>query len=125
MVDCWQFLIFTSSILGITGTSLAGSAIGAISGEAEKSVFHYLLLMVVCYTLSAVISYVLAVLMIKISQKMATKMRADVYDKLVTLPVGFFDAKQTGEIVSTISYDINTVNESVYNDFASVDSCTY
>ncbi len=113
-------LTFVSSILGITGTSLAGSAIGAIAGESERGVFYYLGLMVVCYTASAAISYVHSVVMIKISQKMAAKMRADVYDKLVTLPVGFFDTRQTGEIVSTISYDINTVNESVSGDFVQI-----
>ena len=113
-------LTFVSSILGITGTSLAGSAIGAIAGESERGVFYYLGLMVICYTVSAVVSYVHSVVMIKISQKMAAKMRADVYDKLVTLPVGFFDSKQTGEIVSTISYDINTVNESVSGDFVQI-----
>lgn len=113
-------LTFVSSILGITGTSLAGTAIGAIAGESPKSVFYYLVLMVICYTVSAFISYVHAVLMIRISQKMAAKMRADVFDKLITLPVGFFDSRQTGELVSTISYDINTVNESVSGDFVQI-----
>lgn len=113
-------LTFASSILGITGTSLAGSAIGAIVGDGDKSVFYYLILMVIFYTVSAVISYCHSLIMIKISQKMAAKMRADVYDKLITLPIGFFDSKQTGEIVSTISYDINTVNESVSGDFVQI-----
>ncbi len=109
-----------SSILGITGTSLAGSAIGAISGEAEHDVFYYLILMVACYTVSVAISYALAVLMISLSQKIVAKMRTDVYNNLVKLPVGFFDKKQAGEIVSTISYDINTVNESLSNDFLQI-----
>ena len=113
-------LTFVSSMLGITGTSLAGSAIGAIAGDSEKGVFYYLTLMVICYTVSAVVSYCHSLIMIKISQKMAAKMRTDVYDKLITLPVGFFDSKQTGEIVSTISYDVNTVNESVSGDFVQI-----
>ena len=113
-------LTFVSSMLGITGTSLAGSAIGAIAGDSEKDVFYYLFLMVICYAVSAAVSYVHSLIMIRISQKMATKMRADVYDKLITLPVGFFDSKQTGEIVSTVSYDINTVNESVSGDFVQI-----
>ena len=113
-------LTFVSSTLGITGTSLAGSAIGAIAGESENGVFYYLVLMVICYTVSATVSYCHSLIMIKISQKMAAKMRADVYNKLVTLPVSFFDSKQAGEIVSTISYDINTVNESVSGDFVQI-----
>ena len=109
-----------SAVLGITGTSLAGSAIGAISGESEHHVFYYLVLMIILYAISTLISYLLSVLMISLSQKIVSKMRIDVYNKLVKLPVGFFDRKQAGEIVSTISYDINTVNESLSNDFLQI-----
>ena len=35
-------LTFVSSMLGITGTSLAGSAIGALAGEDRESPFYYL-----------------------------------------------------------------------------------
>lgn len=114
-------LTAVSSILSITGTSLAGSAIGAIAKESsEHSVKYYLVLMVILYTVSAVISYLLSVLMVKISQSIVSKMRNDVYDKLVRLPVGFYDKKQAGELVSTISYDINTVNESLSSDFIQI-----
>ena len=109
-----------SGTLGINGTALAGEAIGAIAGESEGSVYYYLLLMVICYTASTVISYLLSVMMVSISHKMACKMRTDVYNKLLKLPVSFFDKKQTGEIVSTVTYDINTVNESLSTDFIQI-----
>jgi len=117
---CALILTCVSGILGITGTSLAGEAIGAITGEAERGVFYYLIKMVVFYTISTVISYFLSVLMISLSQKMSSEMRKDVYDKLVTLPVGFFDKRQAGELVSTVTYDVNTVNESVANDLIQI-----
>lgn len=113
-------LTVASSVLAILGTSLAGSAIGAIAGESETSVFNYLLRMVLFYLLSAAISYCLSLLMIRLSQSIVNKMRGDVYDRLVTLPVGFFDRHQAGELVSTISYDINTVNESLSHDFLQI-----
>lgn len=114
-------LTVVSSILGITGTSLAGSAIGAIAKEDnDHSVWYYLCFMAILYTVSALISYLLAVLMVKISQSIVNKMRTDLYDKLVKLPVEFFDKKQAGELVSTISYDINTVNESLSSDFIQI-----
>ncbi len=109
-----------SAVLGISGTSLAGSAVGAIAGEAEHGVPYYLVLMIVFYTLSVLISYALSVLMISLSQKICAKMRTDVYNNLVKLPVGFFDKKQAGELVSIISYDINTINESLSNDFLQI-----
>ncbi len=114
-------LTVVSSVLGITGTSLAGSAIGAIANEDNgHGVGFYLILMVIFYTLSALISYFLSVIMVTVSQKTVDKMRNDVYSNLVRLPVSFFDKKQAGELVSTISYDINTVNEALSSDFIQI-----
>lgn len=114
-------LTVISSVLSITGTSLAGSAIGAIANEDNgHGVGYYLILMVIFYTLSALISYFLSVTMVVVSQKIVNKMRNDVYEKLVRLPVSFFDKKQAGELVSTVSYDINTVNESLSSDFIQI-----
>lgn len=113
-------LTMLSSVLSITGTSLAADAIGAISGESEHPVYVYLVFMVVFYVLSAVISYLLSVMMVKISQRMVHRMRTDIYDRLISLPVSFFDTKQAGELVSVISYDVNTVNETLSSDFIQI-----
>ncbi len=109
-----------SSILSITGTTLAADAIASIAGESQYPVYIYLIFMVVFYAISAIISYLLSVMMVKISQKMVHRMRTDIYNKLVSLPVGFFDTKQAGELVSVISYDVNTVNETLSNDFIQI-----
>ena len=43
-------------------------------------------------------------------------MRQDVFEKLMTLPVGYFDKLQAGDIINRISYDIDTLNASLSND---------
>ena len=113
-------LTIIAGVFSITGTSLAGQAIGAIAGEGDHGVFYYVWQMVAFYLLSAVITYVRAVIMMNLTQRMVAKMRSDVYDKLVELPIGYFDAKQAGEIVSTISYDVNTVSETLATDFMQI-----
>lgn len=114
------FLTVVSGVLSITGTSLAATAIGAIAGENSTDVYSYLLLMVLFYVLSAAISYLLSVAMLRLSQRIVAKMREDIYRKLVTLPVGFFDRHQAGEIVSTVTYDVNTIGESLSSDFLQI-----
>ncbi len=109
-----------TGILSISGTSLAGEAIGAIAGEGERKVYYYVTLMVLCYSASALISYLRSVIMLKLTQRMVAKMRADVYENLAELPVGFFDRRQAGELVSTISYDVNTVGETLAHDFLQI-----
>jgi ATP-binding cassette subfamily B protein len=60
--------------------------------------------------------------MISLSQRCARQMRKNVFDKLMELPVSFFDTNQTGDILSRISYDIDTVNTSLANDLLQI--CT-
>ena len=47
-------------------------------------------------------------------------MRQQVFDRLTLLPVKYFDRHQTGDIVSHISYDIDTVNASLSNDLLQI-----
>ena len=58
--------------------------------------------------------------MIQLSQKVVFRMRKDLFDKLSSLPVGYFDTHQTGDIISRMSYDIDTVNASLSNDLLQI-----
>ena len=113
-------LTFTSNVLSLIGPSLAGYAIDAFGIELGqvnfKLVFYYIGWMIVLYLLSSLFAYLLAILMITLSQKVVYKMRKDVFDKLTDLPVSYFDKHQTGDIISRITYDIDTINTSLSND---------
>jgi len=121
-------LTIVSNLFSLVGPMLSGYAIDAIEPGKGKvifeTVFYYATLMIIFYVLSSIFSYVLSVLMIHISQKIIRKMREDVFTKLVDLPVGYFDRNQSGDIISRISYDIDTINTSLSTDvvqiFASV-----
>ena len=58
--------------------------------------------------------------MIHISRKVVYRMRKDVFHRLMDLPVGYFDTHQTGDIISRLSYDIDTVNTSLSNDLVQI-----
>lgn len=117
-------LTIVSNLLSLVGPMLSGYAIDAIEPGAGRvvfeRVFYYAGLMVLFYIASSVLSYLLAVLMIHISRKVVYRMRKDVFDKLMDLPVGYFDTHQTGDIISRISYDIDTVNTSLSNDLVQI-----
>ena len=110
----------TSSLLGLYGPKLSGRAINAISTEAGHvdfdTVFQCAGLMVFCYLTAAILSYVLHAVMLKLSRTVSRQMRHDVFEKLTRMPVGFFDQYQTGDIISTVTYDIDTVNQSLSTD---------
>lgn len=113
-----------SNLLALVGPMLSGYAIDAIEpgmGKVEFSrVFHYAGWMAAFYVISSVLSYALSVLMITISRKVVYRMRKDVFDKMLALPAGYYDLHQTGDIISRISYDIDTVNESLSSDLIQI-----
>lgn len=117
-------LSISSNLLALVGPMISGMAIDAIGTEPGQvdfpSVFWYCLLLILFYVFSSLLSYILSVLMIKLSQKVVGRMREDVFNRLTELPVRYFDSHQTGDIVSRISYDIDTVNASLSNDLLQI-----
>ncbi|MBQ1272792.1 MAG: ABC transporter ATP-binding protein [Clostridia bacterium] len=134
-------MMLTSNLLALVGPRLSGYAIDALSGEFSGKlmvaplyefcislfdspmpgqVLYYCILMAVTYLCAAGLSFGLSSLMITISQKVISTMRRDVFHHLTTLPVSYFDTHATGDIISRISYDIDTVNTSLSNDLLQV-----
>ncbi len=117
-------LMITSNVLALAGPKLSGMAIDALAagrGQVDfDTVFLYTGLLVVFYVLSAAMAYVLAIIMVKLGQKIIYTLRKEVFEHLTTLPVGYFDTHATGDIISHISYDIDTLNASLSHDLLQI-----
>lgn len=112
-----------SNLLALIGPMLSGYAVDAIVGVGKvqfEKVFYYAAWMVAFYLVSSLLSYWLSILMLTISKKVVKRMRKDVFDKLLKLPVGYFDTRQTGDIISRITYDIDTINGSLSSDLVQI-----
>ena len=117
-------LSVSGSLLASYGPKLSGEAINAIDLGVGKvdfdTVFRCCGLMVLCYALSSGLSYLLSLVMLRLSRTVAKQMRHDVFENLSSLPVSFFDRYQTGDLISTITYDVDTVNQSLSNDMLQI-----
>ena len=134
VLRAWYFfipaIIFTllSNQLSLMGPRFSGKAIDAIeleSGVDFPVVWENVIKMILCYVASALLAYCLAVIMIHLSQKIVFTMRKQLFEKLNTLPVGYFDTHPTGDIISHISYDIDTINASLSHDLVQVMTSIY
>lgn len=117
-----------SNQLALMGPMYSGYAIDAMTlGDSVDfaAVTENVVKMLVCYVASGILSYLLAVLMVFISQKIVYAMRKELFEKLTTLPVGYFDTHPAGDIISRISYDIDTVNASLSNDLVQIMTSVY
>ena len=117
-------LSVTSSLLALYGPKLSGQALNAIDlGEGKvdfDTVFRCVTLMAIFYVCAAVLTYLLNVVMIRLSRRVSKQMRHDVFENLTRLPVSYFDRYQTGDIISTITYDVDTVNQSLSTDLLQI-----
>ena len=76
--------------------------------------------MIIIYAASAVCSFVLSVLMMKVGRAVGKKLRKEVFDKLMRTPVSYFDTHQTGDIISRVSYDIDVISNSLSTDVVQI-----
>ena len=124
LIGAGGILMLLSNVLALLGPKLSGKAIDAIGiragGVDFEKVFYYVGWMAVFYVFSAFFSYLLSLLTIRLTRKVIYQMRRDVFEKLSRLPVSFFDRYQTGDIISIITYDIDTVNQSLSNDLLQI-----
>ena len=117
-------LCLLSNLMNLWGPSLAGSAISeAARGEGKvnfEAVWHYAGLMLLCYVGSALLGFGISLIMTVVSRRVARRMRQDVFDKLMRLPVGYFDRHQAGDIISRVSYDIDVISTSMATDITQI-----
>lgn len=121
-------LTLGSNQLSLLGPKYSGAAIDAIELEGGvdfPAVWENVIRMLGCYLISAMLAYLLSVVMIRLSQRIIYKMRRQVFEKLMTLPVNYFDTHATGDIISHLSYDIDTINATLSHDLVQILTSAY
>ena len=75
------------------------------------------------FALSAACSYAYTRIMVHISQNTVAAIRRDLFNHLQSLPLRYFDAHQSGDLMSRFTNDIDTVSEMINSSFANLISC--
>ncbi|MCI8394847.1 MAG: ABC transporter ATP-binding protein [Bacilli bacterium] len=119
------FLVaISSTIFSIAGPKILGNAtqelytglIAKISGTGGinfEAIATILLFLLGLYILSAFFSYVETWVMSSISKKTTYRLRKEISEKIKKLPMRYFDSKTTGETLSVITNDIDTLQQSL------------
>ena len=85
-----------------------------------KGIKNLAIFLVTVYLISAIFNYVESILMTEASNKFAFKLRSRIGAKLNKLPLKFFDQNQTGDTLSRITNDVDTVAQSMDQSIASL-----
>lgn len=117
-------LCLISNVLSLFGPSLAGKAINEAAAGAGKvnfkAVYGYAIKMLIFYVTSSLLSYIISVIMMHTGRHLARQLRKDVFDKLMSLPVSYYDRHQAGDIISRVSYDIDVVSTCFSTDIVQI-----
>lgn len=110
------FFILLSSGAQLAATWMLTPIFDTISeGNGLAKAALYLVLLAVIYLVGVAATWIQSRTMIKISQHMVLRMRKDLYDHVMRLPIRFFDAQAHGDIMSRFSNDMDIVSETLNN----------
>lgn len=110
-------LVVASSICALIGPYMIGRAIDSLGigrGEADFTLLGTLVSgLIFVYALGALTSWTHTYMMASISQRTVKAIRKDVFDKVQTLPLRFFDERPRGDIMSRLTNDVENINNSL------------
>ncbi len=107
-------------IEAFVSTPLISSLMGTTASAITIYVFGALVILGLVYGISAFGSYLQARLMVTVSQNSIKAIRDDLFAKLQTLPVKYFDSHPTGEIMSRFTNDVDNIDVMLNNSLTSI-----
>ncbi len=111
------FTIVGPKILGNATTLIYEGILGKISGTSSGIDFgaigEILLLLLALYIISAAFSYIQGFLMTNVAMKTTYRLRKEISVKINNVPLAYFDRISTGDILSRITNDIDTLSQTL------------
>ncbi len=83
-------------------------------------VYKYVFFLASLYVISAIFSYIQNFSMTTVSNHFAKKLRSSISTKINKLPLKFFDTHETGDILSRVTNDVDTISQNLNQSLASL-----
>lgn len=120
--DKWKLAVFLICIVIYTIASLAGSYLlrpvinNLVYGEGSRAALFYSLVRMGCiFAVGIIAQYIQSRIIISVSQNALKKLRDDLFDKIESLPIRFYDTNNHGDIMSRFTNDVDAVGEMLNN----------
>ncbi len=89
-----------------------------------KAIGRIGILLAVLYACALLLSYLQALLMTTVTQRMSQRFRGDISKKVNKLPLSYFDSRSYGDVLSRVTNDVDTIamtmNQSIVSAFTSL-----
>ncbi len=107
-------LVFISSALSLLGPYLIGLSVDTLIGESNSfSLTTLLIILSLVFVFHSISLALQNYWMIDISQQTVFSMRKDLFEHVITLPMLYFQRKQSGDLMSRLTNDIENVSRTL------------
>lgn len=118
------FAIIGPKLLGKVTTEVFEGFLRSVQGSEQGIDFDYiqgiLLLLLGLYVLSSLFSYFQRYLMSGVSMRISYNLRRDIAEKINTLPLKYFDKTSHGEVLSRMTNDVETFNQTLNQSLSQI-----
>ena len=116
MVSVVLRLIGPNKVSDITNALTAGMA-GVID---MPYILHICWTLVVIYVIGAVLSFLTGIIMTYINQRVSKSLRSSISVKINRLPIGYFHKTTTGDVLSRVTNDVDTIGTTLQSSITSL-----
>ena len=106
------FNILGPKVLGKATTEIFNGLVNKIQGGSGidfEKIGKILLLLLILYGISAILSLIQGFVMARVSQNVAYNLRKEISEKINRLPMNYYDKRTFGEVLSRITNDVDTL----------------
>ncbi len=110
------FNVYGPKLLGNATTELANGFMAKVTGTGGidfGAIGTILITLLILYVASSVFNFLQGWIMSGISQKISYSLRKDISEKINRMPMAYFDSEQTGDVLSRITNDVDTLGQSL------------
>ena len=117
------FSVIGPKVMGKATTELASGLMRKVQGTGGidfDKIARILLTTLAIYLVSSAFSFVQGWIMTGITQKVAYRMRRDISLKIDRMPIKYFESKPYGDILSTITNDVDTLGQGLNQNITTI-----
>ncbi len=107
-------------VCSVVAPSLQSNAIDTIAFKRFEQLPFILLIMVIVYLINSICNFFQSIISAKLSQRIVNKMRNDLFEKIVELPIKYIDNHSHGDIMSRMTNDVENISNTISQSLSSL-----
>jgi len=112
--------VIVAVVCQVYAPKVQSSAIDSIVARAFGALPSLLITMLILYVISGVCSLLEGLVSAKLSQKIVSRLRNDLFQKIIRLPIGYTDRNSHGDILSRMTNDAEEVSNVISQSLSSL-----